>query len=252
MVPEKDIVEQKRLVDGFATAKSELAAIHLAVKWAEAHALGSFVILTDSKKALQILTSTKDNNIVKTSTVDTWRALSRAGTTVSFSWVKGHIGISGNEQADRAAKNGLELEPELRFRKDTNDIRENVEDLLLKKWQGLWDKPKTECGRFTHRHSPDVSRLASLFGQSRSEIFNQSINQEVFLSQIRLDMLPLNYRLFKRKKHPTGFCSNCDAEEKENVEHVLLACTAYAKEREEMVYIVSEDTPTLQELSTRR
>jgi hypothetical protein len=47
VVPEKEIVEQKRLVDGFATAKSELAAIHLAVKWAEAHALGSFVILTD-------------------------------------------------------------------------------------------------------------------------------------------------------------------------------------------------------------
>jgi hypothetical protein len=85
-----------------------------------------------------------------------------------------------------------------------------------------------------------VSRIASLFGQSRSE--------QVFLSQIRLDMLPLNYRLFKRKKHPTGLCSNCDAEEKENVEHVLLACTAYAKEREEMVYVVSENTPTLQDL----
>ncbi len=61
-------------------------------------------------------------------------------------------------------------------------------------------------------------------------------------------MLPLNYRLFKRQKHPTGFCSNCHAEVKENVEHVLLACPAYAKEREEMVYVVSEDTPTLQEL----
>jgi ribonuclease HI len=194
VVPEKDIVEQKRLVDGLATAKCELVAIHLAVKWAEAHAaLGSFVILTDSKKALQILNSSRENNSVKTSTVDTWRALSRAGTTVSFSWGKGHSGISGNEQADRAAKNGLELEPSLSCRKDTNDIRENVEDLLLKKWQGLWDKPKTECGRFTHRHSPVVSRIASLFGQSRSE--------QVFLSQIRLDMLPLNYRLFKRKKN---------------------------------------------------
>jgi hypothetical protein len=61
-------------------------------------------------------------------------------------------------------------------------------------------------------------------------------------------MLPLNYRLFKRKKHPTGLCSNCDAEEKENVEHVLLACPAYAKKREEMVNVVSENTPTLQEL----
>ncbi len=117
-----------------ATAKCELVAKHLAVKWAEAYAaLGSFVIRTDSKKALQIVTSNKDNNSVKTSTVDTWRTLCRAGTTVSFSWVKAYSGISGNEQADDAAKNGLELEPGLSCRKDTNDIRENVEDFFLKK-----------------------------------------------------------------------------------------------------------------------
>ena len=244
VIPEQNVTEWRRLTDGLAIAKCELIAVYLAIKWVENRAksatnVDKFVIFSDSQKALQTISSIGDSNSIKTSIVQTWQAL-RRNDTVCFSWVKAHSGERGNELSDQAAKYGLEATETLGCRFDNNDVKEAAENYFINEWQLAWDSPRTSCGRFVHTHSPFVSKRNVLFGSSRSE--------QVFLLRVRLDLLALNHRLFRIKKHPTGLCSNCNQSAKENVEHVLLVCPAYTKERADFFYVVSENTPSLREL----
>ena len=141
-----------------------------------------------------------------------WKALSNVVILLSFSWTKAHNGTAGNEQADRAAKAALYLKPSLSRRKDKTDLTEYVEKLFMDKWQSLWDEPRTKGGRFVKDHSPFVSRIAAIYAETRSE--------QVFITRVRLDQLPLNKNLHRWKKHPTGKCTRCILHKAETVRHI--------------------------------
>ena len=110
----------------------------------------------------------------------------------------------------------------------------------MDKWQSLWDEPRTKGGRFVKDHSPFVSRIAAIYGETRSE--------QVFITRVRLDQLPLNKNIRRWKKHPTGKCTRCILHKAETVRHVLYDCPAYATEREEMFSYFCDSPPTTREL----
>jgi hypothetical protein len=216
-------------------------AIYLAVKWAESNQeLEKVVIFSDSSTALKTLSSREDGSSVKTSIINAWLKMRQAGRHISFAWVKAHSGVPGNEQADQTAKSGLSLAPSISCRVNGNDMREKVDRFYIKEWQTSWNQPTTACGRFVNHHSPRVSRRPSFFGSSRKE--------QVFLLRLRLDVLPLNHRLFKIKKHQTGTCGNCGMQKQENVEHILLECPAYEGERDDLAQTLGKDHLSLQKL----
>ena len=134
------------------------------------------------------------------------------------------MGIKGNEEADRLAKEALR-NPSV----DTAVIREaaewygEVEKLVLQRWQEAWNKSAT--GAHSRLIAPTVS-LSNKYCVSNSRV------KEVMISRLRLGKCRLNWYLYNQKLHSNGLCNTCQVPE--TIEHYLLQC------KESKIYEVLE------------
>ena len=97
-----------RLPDDSSAFQAELVALLYALQHALVSPYKSIRIFTDSLSALHsIKTPTSKDNVQLLSSIHQHlQALYRQNTDVCFHWVPGHVGVSGNERADAAARRG--------------------------------------------------------------------------------------------------------------------------------------------------
>ena len=69
------------------------------------------MICSDSLSALQALEKLKSDHLLLMQIQDVLYKIEVDQKEVVFMWAPGHVGIHGNEAADRAAKEALEKEP---------------------------------------------------------------------------------------------------------------------------------------------
>ena len=76
----------------------------------------------------------------------------RQGRVVSFLWVPAHVGIVGNEKADRAAKEASRREQvEFSVRLSRAEGKSIVWKEIGRKWQDEWDRERR--GRYRRRYT---------------------------------------------------------------------------------------------------
>ncbi len=112
-----------------------------------------------------------------------------------------HIGIQGNETADKGAVKNNDINLIVNLSK--SEIKS-----IIKKRQKQWDKEKK--GRWFYRIQRKV-------GEMRSAEKNR--RDEMVISRMRFGHTRFNSTLYKMGKHDTGRCEFCGQEE--SVEHVL-------------------------------
>ena len=88
-------------------------------------------------------------------------------------------------------------------------------------WQTEWDKEKRD------RHLYNVQRDIS---RSKTSYINRQ--EEVWFSRMRIGHTGLNSSLLVINKHPSGTCKCCGV--RENVEHVMLRCGGFSRQREKL------------------
>jgi hypothetical protein len=100
-------------------------------------------------------------------------ALEKSNWTVTFTWVKAHAGIYGNELADRLAKEAPRKDDIPLNRIPKNEIALQVRDQSIAKWQNQCDR--TTKGLATKQFFPVIkNRLTKnqintkLYGNSNS------------------------------------------------------------------------------------
>jgi len=94
-----------RLSDKLSVYSTELTAIIIGLQWVEQIKPNRIVICSDSSSALKSIKSTKTDR--EDLLVEMYTLLYRLkveGIIVYFCWVPAHIGIVGNETADKLAK----------------------------------------------------------------------------------------------------------------------------------------------------
>ena len=150
-------------------------------------------------------------------------------------WVAGHEGIEGNEAADSEAKkaaNGLSsskplLPAYLRRTLPMNPaaIRQHHNEKLTRTWTSEWKDAIR--GKAFHRLDKTAPSPSFLKRISNPHLSRKSSS---LIAQLAISHVPLNAYLHKFKLVDKPQCPACSAG-KEDAEHFLLNCPAYAHER---------------------
>ena len=136
-------------------------------------------------------------------------------------WVPAHLGIQGNEKADKNTKEAVRKEEvEMKVKLSKAEGKSLVLKEIINQWNQYWkDQVK---GRHLFKIQSTVGGVGCC-GGNRAE--------QVIISRLRIGHSRLNNTLSIIGKHPTGRCS-CG--ERETVEHVMVECHGYDREREEL------------------
>ena len=127
-----------RLPDIASIFRAELYALPLTIDVVCRPKEKNFVIFSDSMWSLQAISGFKiELDLVQRFKKD-YSTLSKSGKTVVLCWIPSHVGISGNEKADTAAKSALSLRV-TPMKIPAADLVSRVTMLISEKWQQFWN-----------------------------------------------------------------------------------------------------------------
>lgn len=208
-----------RLDNDLSVHCGELVAIRTALeKVIELDIQGMVTLFTDSQSALASLQSSESNT--RQDIVDSiFNMLARLNVT--FVWIPSHLGVDGNELADREANKGR-LRPtiDIRVGKQLKDGYKIALDYTRSMWQQQWTSGNV--ARHYHSIQPTVTitNRRALQNRRKSKIINR----------LRFGICALNQRLHKIGRAPSPLCTSCGKDE--TIGHYLLECTGNPATRE--------------------
>lgn len=191
---------------------AELSAIVLALRIIFTLPVNSFMIFSDSRSALSALESfTLSVNPLVLSAVEWLYLLNNRGYHVGFCWVPGHVGVDGNERADRHAREAA-ARPAPDSPVPCTDMFPAVRVAILHSWQERWNEQgvTTKIGEITRT----VSRPWS-YADVRDR------RSQTALTRLRTGHTRLTHSyLMSREAQP--YCDDCLVPL--TVRHLLVEC----------------------------
>ncbi|KFM73192.1 RNA-directed DNA polymerase from mobile element jockey, partial [Stegodyphus mimosarum] len=171
-----------------------------------------FIIYSDSLSALESINTNTSHPLV----LDILKVhlhLRKAGYSIAYCWVPGHVGIKGNELADAAAKSADSTsENEVPF----TDIRNYIKAKILSRWQELW---KNQTLNKLRQVKPNLE-----YWESRG-----NRKEDVLLTRLRIGHCRLTHQhLLKGDKEP--ICGTCNTPI--SVNHILTCCPIFNQKRD--------------------
>lgn len=224
VIPKLKVEVGKRISDDLAVYTAELVAVWLALLWVEVNRPRKAVIASDSSSALISIKTcqSKSRQDMVIEIIQIANNLIQSGTEITLIWVPAHIGVIGNELADKCAKKAAgNSNVAIEVNYSEAEIKSIVKNIVKGKWQTLWDNGQT--GR-------QFYNIQNKVGKGR--IMNRSKEEEDVLSRMRYGHTRLNKTLVIIKKHDDGNCELCECPE--SVEHVILQCPKYQEERQRL------------------
>jgi len=211
--PHLQISVSERVSNNVSIFAGELTAIKRSIEIFNENSTSkgkNLSIFSDSLSVIQSLDSIKPScreNLL-TSVLE---LITKVNFKITVVWVPSHIGIPGNEEADKLALAGASLpviQNTINF--ELSDANIQIENYIQNCWQSEWFKSKS----FYKNLEENVSKKIKLTHKSRKK--------EVILTRLRLGKCRLNSYLHEIKLHPTGLCATCN--QPETIEHHLLKC----------------------------
>ena len=209
---------QFRLPNNSSIFSAELKAIDLALNHIEQDAYWRYIIYTDSLSVMQALEGEKTDNPLIVSLLEKLSRLCNRADIV-FCWLPSHVGISGNEEADKAAKDALSLEV-LSFKVPFSDFKPLINNFIKNVWQQSWSDPANQNNKlFTIK--PGLGEWLPGLRTNRRE--------EIILARLRIGHSYITHSyLLKGEEEPQ--CIPCNAPL--TVKHVLVDCVDLAPTRQ--------------------
>ncbi|GFU85643.1 probable RNA-directed DNA polymerase from transposon X-element [Trichonephila clavipes] len=140
------------------------------------------------------------------------RKLERKGFDIIFSWVPGHVGILGNEQADTAARS---MSDHMQWPVCYQDLKTSTQNYICRVWQETWDQ---QVLNKLHSIHPSTSHWAALPVR----------RHDVRLSRLRIGHIRFTHRhLLLGENAPE--CASCKVPY--SVYHILIDCPVFTHHR---------------------
>lgn len=189
---------------------SELIAILKALHFIEVSEAVFYVVFSDSLSSLLRLSHLNTFHPVLQSILVALTSLDRAGKRVVFCWLPSHVGVTGNERADEAAKRAARAACTRFYPLPAEDFLALCSAYIYNKWQEEWHSIGSSKLKLL---KPQLARWRSSSRRARDE--------EVKLCRLRIGhtFATHRYLLFGE---PRPSCSRCG--EPLSVLHVLVSC----------------------------
>eukprot|EP00745_Piridium_sociabile_P037673 TRINITY_DN6865_c0_g1_i3.p1 TRINITY_DN6865_c0_g1~~TRINITY_DN6865_c0_g1_i3.p1 ORF type:complete len:1255 (-),score=165.91 TRINITY_DN6865_c0_g1_i3:139-3903(-) len=145
-------------------------------------------IFTDSKTSLQVIENgrcrSRPDILLKIQRLLTY--ISSKNISIRFQWIPSHVGIPGNEKADKAAKQGAQLPEDrcIKLSPSINDIHRKIHHAVWSLWQEEFIISARDF-KWTNQH---------FCGESRDTLFiKQPVHIAHLMSRIRVNQWKTNY-----------------------------------------------------------
>ena len=178
------------------------------------------LILTDSLSGLQALKNknTKNHPKLINQILNSSNNLTKAGKQIEFIWIPAHVGIFGNEKADKAAKLSLKLpEISLNLPSSKSEIKSVTKQKINKKWQNIYQNSNSQIRKVLKKNL------------NKPKILHPSKKIDRIITKLQTGHTKLNNHRKIANLHTTGNCPHC--KQQETPEHVLIHCTHYKTHR---------------------
>lgn len=212
-----NLTQSKRLPNNATIHTAELWAIKIALEMISLRNENKFVICSDSSSAIQSIMNFEPNNPLATSVLNLIHYLKSVGKDISILWTPSHVGINGNEKADSAAKEAINLNIE-DVKIPHSDHRQSITNYLTQKWQDIWDNAV-------------FNKLRSIKPKIGKIKLPRSIHRkdQTIVHRLRLGHTRYTHTfLLRNEECPT--CHTCQTAD--TVEHFIAKCTRFRMARE--------------------
>ena len=220
-----------RLRDGSSVFNAELEGMLLALKkFLTLSQPKNFIIYTDSLSAVESLR----NKAFKIKNVKRFYNLLKKippQTQLVIAWVPSHVGVSGNEKADRLAKAALTLNLAAYSRVCWSDLKPRVDTYICTAWQALWND-QTRNKLYEIRPN-----LKESLCNTTQPLYRK---QETVMTRLRIGHTWITHS-YLLKKEDQPFCHACD--NPFTVKHILVECSDFTHTRNK--YYTTTDVHTL-------
>ena len=176
------------------------------------------MVCSDSKSALQSIQQSEGLRPIGQAIRKLLHKIDHNNQKVLFMWTPGHVGISGNEMADRRAKQALGLEYITETPTDYRDSLPRLKRQINICFARFWQQSRHT---FLKHIKPDVGEWTTAYRTSRRE--------EVAIARLRNGHTRLTHNVLLHSDQRHSICPTCNAPL--TVFHVLMECRLYLNER---------------------
>lgn len=211
-----------RLSDYISIMSAELTAILLTFRIIKINQFKKSVVFVDSLSALQAIMSSffKIENPIVLDIIRIYTELLNKNVVVDLEWIPSHIGVEGNDKADREAKAALaHLPVDINIPLIKSEIKTLLDIKIIEDWQNWYNGSVT--GKFTKNIQPIV-HLKPKKVKGNKQIVDT-------YTRLRMGYTRLAGHLYKLNRHPDGKCQECQV--LETVEHYVLKCVRFDLQR---------------------
>ena len=200
-----------RLPDGASIFTAEIKAVELALEFIKTNPDNKFITFSDSLSGLKALNHSYSRNAQVQNLLEKHHEISKSKEII-FCWLPSHIGIRGNEKADKKAKEALNLNV-TNFTIPFTNFKPYIHRYILSKWQSSWDNAV-----FNKLH--EVRPLIKV----DYPVVQSLRREDVVLTCLRIGHTHITHsHLLKRDEQPQ--CVSCN--EPFTVKHFLLDCVDF-------------------------
>lgn len=206
-----------RLPPGTSIFSAEGYAIDRALHEIESMEHNEVLVCTDSLSFIQALKNkfswSSEINEVKNKLM----SLHSIGKRVLFLWTPAHVGIVGNEKADKRAKQSCDLNQISHLKKSYKELKRTAKKHISSQWETEWKQSDQKLTRI----KKTITRWISTDGLTRRD--------QVVLNRLRLGHSDITHaHVFERENAPT--CETCNVPI--SIKHALFECREVEQARQ--------------------